>query len=127
MLRTDNLRLIILIIIITASEALGQYLLRTYHNVHKNSSFKRRHFTFIPTSILPLVTWFLYGICTFLLLYTYNYTTMGKAEVYWDALSALVVPFIGLIILIVGFAGCLILQDRTEKMLKIKNYKEVKK
>jgi multidrug transporter EmrE-like cation transporter len=75
--------LIILISVITLSEALGQYLLRLY------KSFPHLWW-------LPYITWFLYGLCTYLLLQTYTYTTMGKAEVYWDALSAIIVPLIGI-------------------------------
>lgn len=75
--------LIILISVITLSEALGQYLLRLYK-------------TFPDLWWLPFITWILYGLCTYLLLETYTYTTMGKAEVYWDALSAIIVPIIGI-------------------------------
>ena len=74
--------LILLISAITISEALGQYLLRL------SKSYPSFWF-------LPFVCWGLYGICTFLLLKTYEYTTIGKAEVYWDALSAILVPLIG--------------------------------
>jgi multidrug transporter EmrE-like cation transporter len=79
-----NYKLVILIIVITLSEALGQYLLRL--------SIKNKKMYWY----LPFITWLLYGVCTFLLLQTYNYTTMGKAEVYWDALSAIIVPLIGM-------------------------------
>ena len=76
-----NIQLILLIIVITLSEALGQYLLRL------GKQTNREYFA--------IFTWLLYGVCTYLLLKTYNYTTMGKAEVYWDALSAIIVPLIG--------------------------------
>ena len=92
----DKLRLTVLIVLITSSEALGQFLLRTYHNAQGGG--KRTYLQFIPTRLLPFCTWGLYGLCTFMLLHSYNYTTMGKAEVYWDALSALVVPLIGVIV-----------------------------
>jgi multidrug transporter EmrE-like cation transporter len=75
--------LILLISAITVSEALGQYLLRLSKDY---PSFWW----------LPYVTWLLYGVCTFLLLKTYEFTTIGKAEVYWDALSAIIVPIIGI-------------------------------
>ena len=89
-----DITLILLIIVITLSEALGQFLLSvSHHNTLKNISY----FGPIPTKVLPILTWILYGVCTYLLLHSYKYTTMGKAEVYWDALSALIVPFIGLI------------------------------
>ena len=77
------LELILLISVITLSEALGQYLLRLSRN------YPRYWW-------LPFCTWGLYGVCTYLLLQTYQYTTMGKAEVYWDALSAIIVPLIGI-------------------------------
>ena len=79
----DNTKLTILIIAITLSEALGQYLL-------KLSTTSDKYY------YLPFVTWLLYGVCTYLLMFTYNYTTMGSAELYWDALSAIVVPVIGI-------------------------------
>ena len=75
--------LILLLSVITLSEALGQYLLRL------SKSYPVLWW-------LPFCTWILYGLCTYLLLQTYQYTTMGKAEVYWDALSAIIVPIIGI-------------------------------
>jgi len=51
----------------------------------------------LPVRVLPILTWILYGVCTYILLYSYSFTTMGKAEVYWDAMSALMVPVIGFI------------------------------
>jgi multidrug transporter EmrE-like cation transporter len=84
--------LVVLIIVITLSEALGQFLLSEYHrSVIKHAV----HYGPIPIYVLPFITWILYGLCTWLLLKSYKYTTMGKAEVYWDALSALIVPLIG--------------------------------
>lgn len=77
----NTIQLILLITVITLSEALGQYLLRL--GKEKNKEY------------YAIFTWLLYGVCTYLLLQTYNYTTMGKAEVYWDALSAIIVPLIG--------------------------------
>ena len=89
-----NIKLIVLILVITLSEALGQFLLSVnYHYTMKNIV----NFGPIPIKLLPFITWGLYGICTYLLLHSYRYTTMGKAEVYWDALSALIVPLIGVI------------------------------
>ena len=77
-----NFKLFFLILVITCSEALGQYLLKL-----STTHAKYRY--------LPFVTWLLYGVCTFFLVKTYKYTTMGNAEVYWDALSAVLVPVIG--------------------------------
>jgi len=75
--------LILLICAITISEALGQYLLRLSK-------------TYPVFWYFPYICWGLYGICTWLLLKTYEFTTIGKAEVYWDALSAILVPLIGI-------------------------------
>jgi multidrug transporter EmrE-like cation transporter len=99
--------LMILIISITLSEALGQFLLSVSH---KNKLLHKKYFGPIPSNLLPFITWALYGICTFLLLKSYEFTTMGNAEVYWDALSALIVPLIGVIyfrtkINIIGWTG----------------------
>ena len=77
-----NLKLSLLIIIITLSEALGQYLLALGQKQNKE------HY--------GIFTWLLYGVCTYLLIKTYKYTSMGKAEIYWDALSATIVPLIGI-------------------------------
>lgn len=98
--------LVILITVITLSEALGQFLLSVYH--HKKD--KNAYYGPIPVKILPIITWLLYGICTYLLYHSYKYTTMGNAEVYWDAMSALIVPIIGVIyfgneINLVGWCG----------------------
>jgi multidrug transporter EmrE-like cation transporter len=88
----EKIMLTLLIILITGSEALGQFILSLYHHA---LLAKKTHYIGIPIYIFPFITWLLYGVCTFLLLHSYKYTTMGKAEVYWDALSALVVPVIG--------------------------------
>ena len=79
--------------------------------------------------MLPILTWILYGVCTYLLLHSYNYTTMGKAEVYWDALSALIVPFIGLIyfrnnINFIGWSGIFLIVIGT---LMLSYEKKIKK
>lgn len=100
----------IIIIIITLSEALGQFLLSKHHNISPNKT----HYRGIPIKILPLITWLLYGICTYLLLVSYKYTSMSKAEVYWDALSALIVPIIGVVffknsINIIGWTGIILI------------------
>lgn len=101
-----NVSLIILVTIITLTEALGQFLLSVYH--HKKN--KNTYYGPLPIKILPIITWLLYGICTYLLLHSYKYTTMGNAEVYWDAMSALIVPIIGVVyfgnkINLVGWGG----------------------
>ena len=94
MINKNTVILGILIFTITISEAFGQYLLRIYYN-SKHRRFKRTdQLQFIPQNFLPYVTWICYGLCTFLLSLTYKYTTMGKAEVYWDAMSTLIVPLI---------------------------------
>lgn len=105
-----NIILPILIIIITLSEALGQFLLSKHFNI----SPKKTHYRGIPVKILPLITWLLYGICTYLLLIAYKYTSMSKVEVYWDALSALVVPIIGVVffnnsINVIGWSGIILI------------------
>jgi multidrug transporter EmrE-like cation transporter len=105
-----NIILPIIIIIITVSEALGQFLLSKHYNISPNKT----HYRGIPVKILPLITWLLYGICTYLLLVSYKYTSMSKAEVYWDALSALIVPIIGVVffnnsINVIGWAGIILI------------------
>jgi len=102
----EKLVLIILITVITLIEAFGQFLL----SVHHHQKGKKTHYGIIPMKLLPIITWLLYGLCTFLLLHSYKYTTMGKAEVYWDAMSAIIVPLIGVIyfgnkINVVGWSG----------------------
>jgi len=106
-----NYTLVILILMITVSEAVGQFLLNLYHLApYKNIT----HYGPFPVICLPFVTWLLYGLCTFLLLRSYEYSTMGKVEVYWDALSALIVPVIGVIyfsnnINIIGWTGIVLI------------------
>jgi len=104
----DTLRLIALIVAVTLTEALGQYILQIYHRYHKSGKDVLSVNDVLPDGLLPkafdvpifpIVTWLLYGICTVILLNSYDYTTMGKAEVYWDALSALLVPLVGVIFL----------------------------
>lgn len=75
--------LILLLCVITLAQALGQYLLRLYKDY--------------PTLWwLPFCCWICYGLITYLLLISYNYTTMGKAEVFWDSLSSVLIPIIGI-------------------------------
>jgi len=103
----NGLKLSILIGLITLSEALGQYVL-------KLSVFKNNKFLGIPSQFLPGLTWMLYGLCTIMLVHTYNYTSMAKAEVFWDAASAIVVPIIGVMafndsINIIGWGGIVLI------------------
>ena len=124
-----NIALPILIIIITLSEALGQFLLSKHHNISKNKT----HYYGIPINFLPLITWFLYGICTYLLLISYKFTSMSRAEVYWDALSALIVPAIGAMffgnaINAIGWFGIVLIIFGTVILSEDKNiYKLIKK
>ena len=103
---SNHVSLILLIVAITSTEALGQFMLQLYHQHKKKDKTVHttqkllRHFgikTKLAVPLYPLSTWFLYGLCTVMLLDSYKYTTMGDAEVYWDALSALLVPFIGVV------------------------------
>ena len=97
MIKQKSLILVILIFAITCVEAFGQYLLKIYYD-SKHGSFKRTdQFMFLPQYMLPYITWVCYGICTFLLSQSYAYTSMGKAELYWDSLSTIIVPLIGFI------------------------------
>ncbi len=103
----NGLKLSILIGLITLSEALGQYVL-------KLSVFKNNKFLGIPARFLPGLTWMLYGLCTIMLVNTYKYTSMAKAEVFWDAASAIVVPIIGVMafndsINIIGWGGIVLI------------------
>lgn len=103
---SNHVNLVLLILAITSTEALGQFMLQLYHQ-HKKKGKKLdttqrllNYFdikTKLSVPIYPLFTWFLYGVCTVMLLDSYKFTTMGDAEVYWDALSALLVPFIGVV------------------------------
>ena len=86
----QTINLIIIIVLITLTEAFGQYILRLGFNGDGN-------LIPIPVHYYPIITWLLYGICTYILYVSYKYTTMGKAEVYWDAASTLLVPIIGVI------------------------------
>jgi len=104
----DTLRLVALIVAVTITEALGQYMLQVYHRYHKMEKDVLSIGDLVPSGTLPkaldiplypLATWLLYGLCTVILLTSYEYTSMGKAEVYWDALSALLVPLIGVVFL----------------------------
>ena len=60
-----NITLILLIIVITLSEALGQFLLSISHyNTLRNISY----YGPIPTKMLPIITWILYGNLSLILL-----------------------------------------------------------
>ncbi len=104
----DTMRLVALMVAITITEALGQYILQVHHRYRKAgkdvlSVKDLSPYGKIPKGLdiplYPLATWLLYGICTIILLNSYDYTSMGNAEVYWDALSALLVPLIGVVYL----------------------------
>lgn len=118
--------LTILIIVITLTEALGQFLLSIHHHY---SMKNMTHYFGIPIFTLPFITWSLYGLCTYLLMHSYKYTSMGKAEIYWDALSALIVPIIGFVyfrneINNVGWCGIALIIIGT---LMISNESKIKK
>jgi multidrug transporter EmrE-like cation transporter len=97
MLSQKNAMLGILLLTIACIEAFGLYLLKVYYDVKYVNFNRTDHFQFLPQISLPYITWVCYGLCTFLLAKTYEYTSMGKSEVYWDALSAIIVPLVSTI------------------------------
>jgi len=87
----------ILIVTISCIEAFAQYLLKVYYD-SKHGSFNRTdQFQFLPQASLPYITWLCYGLCTYILAKSYEYTTMSRAEVYWDAASTIIVPLVSTI------------------------------
>ena len=46
---------------------------------------------------MPLVTWFIYGICILLLYIAYYYGNISLIEVFWDTGTTLLIPIVGII------------------------------
>ena len=97
MLSQKSVMLGILLLTIACIEAFGLYLLKVYYDVKYVNFNRTDHFQFLPQISLPYITWVCYGLCTLLLVKTYEYTSMGRAEVYWDALSCIIVPLVSTI------------------------------
>lgn len=73
-------------LILTILETSGQSLLRKFY-LNKSKNF-----------ILPLITWFIYGICVLVLYHGYNYVNEGTLEVLWNAGTNTIIPITGIIL-----------------------------
>lgn len=73
---------------LTMIEAYGQYLLYKYH-ISKTSS---------PNILYLIASIILSGVTVILLLFAYDYTSMGMIEVLWNAGMNTVAPLLGYIV-----------------------------
>ena len=74
--------------LLTASETLGQSMLRKFYN----GGLKRSQW------YLPLGCWMLYGLCCATLIWSYSYSDIAAVETIWDAGTSVAVPLVGFLV-----------------------------
>lgn len=86
--------IILIAILLTALELTGQSILRKFYLLNKNATSESHKYLW-----MPLITWFIYGICVLLLYIAYYYGNIALIEVFWDTGTTLLIPIIGIIFL----------------------------
>jgi uncharacterized membrane protein len=84
--------IILIAILLTALELTGQSILRKFYLLNKNTTTESHKYLW-----MPLITWFIYGICVLLLYIAYYYGNIALIEVFWDTGTTLLIPIIGII------------------------------
>ena len=93
-LSTSGLFTIIAVAVgLTLLETVGQSLLRKFHLDNKNNNTKTYKMWY-----LPFIAWLLYGICVYLLLFSYKFGNLGLIEIFWDTGTNTLIPLIGVLI-----------------------------
>ena len=78
---------------LTIFETIGQSFLRKFYLINKNNNSS--HYKFL---YYPLITWFIYGICISLLLYSYKFGNLGLIEVFWNTGTNTIIPIVGVLL-----------------------------
>lgn len=73
--------LLIIVFLIALMEAIAQYFIRKYHDIP--------YFIYYSLGVL------FYGIVTYLLNLSYDYSTMGMTQVLWSGFSVISILFVG--------------------------------
>lgn len=84
--------IILLASLLTVLELTGQSLLRKFYLFNKDNKTSTYKYLW-----LPLITWFIYGLCVVLLYIAYYYDNIAIIEVFWDTGTTIFIPIIGIL------------------------------
>ena len=78
--------------LLTVLELTGQSLLRKFYLFNRDNKTSTYKYLW-----LPLITWFIYGLCVVLLYIAYYYGNIALIEVFWDTGTTIFIPIIGIL------------------------------
>ena len=84
--------IILLATLLTVLELTGQSLLRKFYLFNRDNKTSTYKYLW-----LPLITWFIYGLCIVLLYIAYYYGNIALIEVFWDTGTTIFIPIIGIL------------------------------
>lgn len=84
--------IILLATLLTVLELTGQSLLRKFYLFNRDNKTSSYKYLW-----LPLITWFIYGLCVVLLYIAYYYGNIALIEVFWDTGTTIFIPIIGIL------------------------------
>lgn len=84
--------IILLATLLTVLELTGQSLLRKFYLFNRDNKTSTYKYLW-----LPLITWFIYGLCVVLLYIAYYYGNIALIEVFWDTGTTIFIPIIGIL------------------------------
>ena len=84
--------IILLATLLTVLELTGQSLLRKFYLLNRDNKTSTYKYLW-----LPLITWFIYGLCVVLLYIAYYYGNIALIEVFWDTGTTIFIPIIGIL------------------------------
>ena len=84
--------IILLATLLTVLELTGQSLLRKFYLFNRDNKTSSYKYLW-----LPLITWFIYGLCVVLLYIAYYYGNIALIEVFWHTGTTIFIPIIGIL------------------------------
>lgn len=90
--RKNILIIILIATLLTVLELTGQSLLRKFYLLNRDNKSGSYKYLW-----LPLITWFIYGLCVLLLYIAYYYGNIALIEVFWDTGTTIFIPIIGIL------------------------------
>ena len=90
--RKNIVIIILLATLLTVLELTGQSLLRKFYLFNRDNKTSTYKYLW-----LPLITWFIYGLCVVLLYIAYYYGNIALIEVFWDTGTTIFIPIIGIL------------------------------
>lgn len=90
--RKNIVIIILLAALLTVLELTGQSLLRKFYLFNRDNKTSTYKYLW-----LPLITWFIYGLCVVLLYIAYYYGNIALIEVFWDTGTTIFIPIIGIL------------------------------